>query len=198
MTLDRTRRGQGIHGECTLLVGRQIQPTHRTSLCRRLGRNSRPSPPVSVREVSAELEFDPDELEGRALRLVAKTGSLEIMDEVSQKDRRAIEGVISEVLNSQLYPEVMFRSSRAVCSRVDVSRYRAEVLGTANLHGEENEQAIQAQLILTEGSLRAHGEFRLRQSDFGLTIPSVAGGLLRIKDELKFVFFLVARKRNGA
>jgi polyisoprenoid-binding protein YceI len=155
-------------------------------------------PQFSVREFSAELEFDPDELEGGALRLVAKAGSLEIMDEVSQKDRKAIEGIISEVLNPQLYPKVVFRSSRVVCSRVDVSRYRAEVLGMVNLHGEENEQAIQAQLILTEGSLRAHGEFRLRQSDFGLTIASVAGGLLRIKDELKFMFFLVSRKQNGA
>jgi len=155
-------------------------------------------PQFSVRQFSAELEFDPEELEGGALRLVARTGSLEIMDEVSRKDRKAIEGVIGEVLHPERYPEVAFQSSRVVCTHVDQNRYRAEVLGTANLHGEENVQTIQAQMILTEGSLRAHGEFRLRQSDFGLTIASVAGGLLRIKDELKFTFFLVAQRQNGA
>jgi hypothetical protein len=67
-----------------------------------------------------------------------------------------------------------------------------------SLHGMENAQAMQAQLVLSDGSLRAYGEFRLRQTDYGLTIASVAGGMLRIKDELKFVFFIVARKQNGA
>jgi len=46
--------------------------------------------------------------------------------------------------------------------------------------------------------MRAYGEFRLRQTDYGLSIASVAGGMLRIKDELKFVYFIVARKQNGA
>jgi hypothetical protein len=55
---------------------------------------------------------------------------------------------------------------------------------------------IQAQLILSEGSLRAYGEFRLRQTDYGLSIASVAGGIVRIKDELKFVFFVVAREQK--
>jgi polyisoprenoid-binding protein YceI len=155
-------------------------------------------PQFSVRQFSAELEFDPDVLEGGALHLVAKTASLEIMDEVSQEDRKAIEAVIGEILHPQRYPDVAFHSSRVVCARVDQNRYRAEVLGTAKLHGEENVQTIQAQMILTDGSLRAHGEFRLRQSDFGLTIASVAGGMLHIKDELKFTFFLVAQRQNGA
>src|SRR5208282_4571256 len=68
-------------------------------------------PQFSVRQFSAELEFDPEELEGGALRLVARTGSLEIMDEVSRKDRKAIEGVIGEVLHPERYPEVAFQSS---------------------------------------------------------------------------------------
>jgi hypothetical protein len=64
------------------------------------------------------------------------------------------------------------------------------------LNGVEQSQSIQEQLILSEGSLRAYGEFRLRQTDYGLNIASVAGGILRIKDDLKFVFFVVARELN--
>ncbi|MGA7925950.1 MAG: YceI family protein [Candidatus Sulfotelmatobacter sp.] len=117
------------------------------------------------------------------------------MDEVSQQDRKAIEQVMfDDVLHPQRFPEVEFRSSQVVCSDVGKNRYRAEVMGTTVLHGEENAQTMQAQLILVDGSLRAYGEFRLRQSDYGLAIASVAGGTLRIKDELKFTFFLVARK----
>jgi hypothetical protein len=36
----------------------------------------------------------------------------------------------------------------------------------------------------------------LRQSDFGVAIASVAGGALKLKDDLKFGFFLIARRKN--
>jgi polyisoprenoid-binding protein YceI len=156
------------------------------------------NPRFCIREIMGEAELDVDKLDG-SLLLTAKTESLEIMDEVTQADRQAIERVMfGEVLHPQKFPEVVFRSSRVVCSVVGENRYAADVTGTASLHGVENPLSIQAQLVLTGGSLRAYGEFRLRQTDYGLNIASVAGGTLRIKDELKFTFFMVTRKRNGA
>jgi polyisoprenoid-binding protein YceI len=155
-------------------------------------------PRFSIQEFAGEVEFDPDELDSGALHLTVRTGSLGIMDEVSQQDRKAIERVMfGEVLHLEMYPEVIFRSSRALCSSVGENRYRADISGSVSLHGMENPESIQAQLVLGDESLRAYGELRLRQTDYGMTIASVAGGMLRIKDELKFVFFLVARK-NGA
>ena len=156
-------------------------------------------PTFLVREFFGDMEFDPDQLDGGSLHLTAKTGSLVIMDEVTQLDRKAIERVMfEEVLQPDTFPDVTFRSTRVVCSPVGANRYRAEVAGTMSLHGVEKLESIEAQLILNVGSLRAHGEFRLRQTDYDLAIASVAGGLLRIKDELKFVFFFVAPKQNGA
>jgi polyisoprenoid-binding protein YceI len=155
-------------------------------------------PRFSVRVFSGELEFGPDKLDRSSLNLTAQAGSLEIMDEVTQHDRRAVEQVMfGEVLHPQMFPEVTFRSSRAACSALGSNRYLADVTGMVSLHGEENQQSIQAQLIISNDSLRAYGEFRLRQTDYGITIASVAGGMIRIKDEVKFVFFLVARKPNG-
>jgi len=155
-------------------------------------------PRFSVREFSVELEFDPNKPEDGSLHLTAKTGSLEIIDEVSQHDRKAIERVMfDEVLHPERFPEVTFRSSRVICTLREGTRYRVETLGTITLHGEENVQRIQAQLILSNESIRVYGEFRLLQSEYGLAIASVAGGMLRIKNELKFVFFFVARKQAG-
>jgi polyisoprenoid-binding protein YceI len=154
-------------------------------------------PRFCVRDFSGEAEFDPDQLEPASLHLTASLSSLEIMDEVAQADRQAINRVMfDEVLQAQMFPEVTFRSSRVACSPVGENRYRADIAGIVSLHGMENLQSMQAQLILTDGSLRAHGEFRLRQTDYDLKIASVAGGMLRIKDELKFVFFIVARKQD--
>jgi hypothetical protein len=43
--------------------------------------------------------------------------------------------------------------------------------------------------------LRASGEFTLSQSVYNIKPVSVAGGALKIKDELKFSFEIVARKQ---
>jgi polyisoprenoid-binding protein YceI len=154
-------------------------------------------PRFSVRDFFGELLFDKDNLNGGSLHLSAKIRSLEIMDEVSKHDRQSIERVMfGEILHPEVFPEVRFTSSRVVCGAVEENRYRTDIGGTVSLHGVEQPQLIQAQLILSEGSLRAYGEFRLRQTDYGLSIASVAGGIVRIKDELKFVFFVVAREQK--
>jgi hypothetical protein len=149
-------------------------------------------PVFCVREFSGEIEFDRDKLDG-SLMMTAKAGSLEIKDEVTPFDRKAIERVLGEILRPNMFPEVAFRSSRVVCSEVGENLCRADISGIVSLHKMQKAQAIQAQLVLSEGSIRAYGEFRLRQTNFGLVLASVAGAMLRIKDELKVLFFVVAR-----
>jgi hypothetical protein len=48
--------------------------------------------------------------------------------------------------------------------------------------------------MLSGESLRASGEFVLRQKDYEIRPPIIAGGVVSIKDELKFSFDVVARK----
>ncbi len=43
--------------------------------------------------------------------------------------------------------------------------------------------------------LRANGEFSIRQTDYGIRLVSVAGGTLKLKDELKFTFDIVAQSQ---
>ena len=56
-------------------------------------------------------------------------------------------------------------------------------------------QSFIAQMTPGEDSLRAFGEFTLRRTDFNIKLVSVAGGALKVKDELKFSFDIVARKQ---
>jgi len=144
-------------------------------------------PSFFARNFSGEIEFDSDKLDG-SLNLTAKNGSLEIMDQVTKHDRNAIERVVGDVLRPELFPEVVFRSSMVVCGHI------RDIAGTVSLRDVENLQAIQAQLVLSDGSIRAYGQFRLRQTDYNLPLASVAGGILSIKNELKFGFFVVARQ----
>jgi hypothetical protein len=47
-----------------------------------------------------------------------------------------------------------------------------------------------------EDTLRGYGNFSVKQTEFGISIASVAGGTLKMKDELKIAFFIVAKKQG--
>jgi hypothetical protein len=47
-----------------------------------------------------------------------------------------------------------------------------------------------------DSMLRISGDFTLRQSDYGIKPVSFAAGALRLKDELKFNFEMVARHQE--
>jgi polyisoprenoid-binding protein YceI len=152
-------------------------------------------PKFSIRDFSGDLEFDSEKLAGR-LHLTARAASLEVMNEVTDRDRKSIERVLfGELLQPEKFPEIVFRSSKVVCSPAGDQRYRVSIEGVLCLHGEENSETMEVQLVRSDDSLRIYGDCRLRQTDYGLPIASVAGGMLRIKDELKFVFFFVAHPK---
>jgi hypothetical protein len=72
--------------------------------------------------------------------------------------------------------------------------YRLSVEGRLSLHGATCSHAFEGQLIVAGETLRAHGEFPLLQSHYGVKPVSVAGGTLKRKDELKLSFDVLARR----
>lgn len=153
------------------------------------------NPVIAVRELSGEVRFAPDHPDVSGLRLTMMTASMAVQNDVSDKDRREIERAMKEdVLETAKYPEIVFDASGARVDAVNEARYRVEVNGQLSLHGATKNQRVSAQLFLMGDTLRAQGDIPLRQTDFGITLVSVAGGTLKIKDELKCTFDLLARK----
>ena len=64
------------------------------------------------------------------------------------------------------------------------------------MHGVTRNQAIVVRVALLGSMLRASGDFTLDQTDYNIKLVSVAGGALKLKDELKFSFEMVARKQE--
>jgi hypothetical protein len=50
--------------------------------------------------------------------------------------------------------------------------------------------------VVNGDSLRATGDFAFRQTDYDITLVSTAAGTIRVKDELKCKFDIVARKHG--
>jgi polyisoprenoid-binding protein YceI len=156
------------------------------------------SPTIAIRDFTGEAHFSPTHPEESSLRLRIKADSLEVTDEVSDKDRQEIERQMrKEVLETARYPEIVFESIRVAADQVTEGQYRVQIAGNLSLHDITRECMISAQVIASEDSLRANGEFPLRQSDFGIKPVSAVGGTIKLKDELKFSFDIVASKFKG-
>ena len=79
--------------------------------------------------------------------------------------------------------------------RIMASQYRAKIKGNVTLRGLTRDCEITAQIIAGPDTLRAHGEFPLKQSDFNIKPVTAVGGTIKLKDELKFSFDIVAHKQ---
>jgi polyisoprenoid-binding protein YceI len=155
------------------------------------------SPKFAIRDVAGDILFDPKTIENSSLRASIKLGSLEIMDEVNTMERREIERVMfDEVLEKSIYPTAEFRTTRVSAAKTGENMYRLNLGADMTLHGISRGMMFDSQLVAGEDTLRAQGSFSLLQSDFNLKIASVANGTLKLKDELKFGFFVIARRKG--
>lgn len=153
-------------------------------------------PVILIRDFAGEVEFTPGTISPAQLRLTIRVDSLAVTGDVKESDRAEIERIMHEqVLETARYPEIVFESNNLTATKLAGGRYRARVIGNLTFHGvTQNNLWITAEVTLDEESLRAQGEFTLKQTDFQLKPVKVAAGALKLKNELKFSFDITARK----
>ena len=110
-------------------------------------------------------------------------GALQVRDpKVSDKDRAEIQKTMlgPEVLDVQQYPEIVFRSTSA--QPIDAGAWK--VSGNLMLHGETRALAVDVR----ETGGHYVGTTRFKQTEFGIKPVKVAGGSIRVKDEVRIEF----------
>ncbi len=123
---------------------------------------------------------DPD---GRKVELRANAAALRVRDpHVSAKDRNEIQTTMlgAQVLDVKRYPEIVFRSTSAEPAGADSWTVR----GNLTLHGQTNPVAIEVR----KKDGHYVGSSRFKQTDFGIKPVKVAGGTIRVKDEVRIEF----------
>jgi polyisoprenoid-binding protein YceI len=154
------------------------------------------NPVIAIRDFSGEARFQPELLEDASLHLTFAAASMAVTNDISEKDRAEIERAMQEqVLESARYPNIAFDSSGVTASKTGEGQYRVKIDGNLTLRAVTRNQQIPAFVNLTGDTFRANGEFTLKQTDYGIKPVSVAGGSLKLKDELKFIFDIVARRK---
>lgn len=94
----------------------------------------------------------------------------------------------AEVLDAERHPEIVVRASA-----LEGSWKRPVARATVTLKDHARIVTVPLEIERSPGTLRARGDFRIRQTDFGMTPFSVAGGAIQVADEVEVAFDVVAR-----
>jgi len=134
-------------------------------------------------EISAPISGGTVDVTARQVELHARTSALKVLDPgVSEKDRNEIQGTMlgASVLDAPTHPEIVFRSTAAEAAGPGAWKVR----GNLTLHGQTHTVDVE---------VRADGEHyvgtsRFKQTEFGIQPVKVAGGTIRVKDEVRIEF----------
>jgi polyisoprenoid-binding protein YceI len=150
------------------------------------------NPSFVLGDVRGDLALEPDDLPTATCRLVIKADSLTLTEDVNDADRREIERrTQQEVLESATYPEIIYECRQGTA--VAHGPMQLTLKGDLTLHGVTRPELVSTRLFLTGDTIRAQGEASVRQSDYGIKLVTAVGGMLRMKDEVKLTFDIVAR-----
>jgi hypothetical protein len=112
---------------------------------------------------------------------------LNVMDPSLAADRRAevqAKMLSADVLDVAKFPDITFTSNAVESAGAD----RWNVSGRLTLHGQSRDITF---AVARAGNIY-RGEARIKQRDFGIEPIRVAGGTVKVKDEVKVAFEIAA------
>jgi len=121
------------------------------------------------------------------VELWVNSAQLRVADKgISARDRSQIQTTMlgPKVLDADAFPEIHFRSTSVVARKAG----QWTVSGELELHGVK--RAIRFEVQRTGRAYR--GTASLKQSDFGIEPVTIAGGTVKVKDEVSVEFEIVA------
>jgi polyisoprenoid-binding protein YceI len=159
-----------------------IDPTHSTVTVR-VYKSGLFSGLAHDHEIQAPVAAGSIDAREKAVQISFKVADMKVIDtSASQSERQEIEATMKgpKVLDVAQFPEISFASIRVASSGSD----RSEVTGMLKLHGVSREIAVP--VVLHDG--KYSGSVTLKQTDYGITPVKIAGGAVKVKDEIVIEF----------
>jgi len=148
---------------------------------------------VEAKKIMGCATIDETDVTRSSIKLEFPSADIRVIDpKESQKDRAEVQRTMeTEVLRVSEYPSIIFEST-AVERTGDANRVR--VRGNLTIRGKTLPVVIPLTLAhLEEGTYRATGEYRFKQSSFMIKPVQIAGGTVKVKDELETQFEIVLK-----
>jgi polyisoprenoid-binding protein YceI len=144
-------------------------------------------------EISAPIRQGGFDDEKQTAELSVDARSLRVLDPgVSASDRAQIQATMlgPKVLDTDKFQEIKFHSTRI--ERLGEGKWT--VNGELTLHGQT--RPVKLEVEGEKGHYR--GSAVLKQRDFGITPVSIAGGSVKVKDEIRVEFEIVSKHTNAS
>ena len=155
------------------------------------------SPVFAIRDYQGEIELADDQASGMKVSLTIRASSLELIDSVKESDRQEIQRqLMDEVLEVGQFPQIAFTSTKVAPTQIAANWFRSQIEGDMKLHGITRPVPIDSQLRINGPDVRLSGEMALLLSAFKIKRVSAMGGMIKLKDELKFAFDFVGQQRH--
>ncbi|HEY1921865.1 MAG TPA: YceI family protein [Tepidisphaeraceae bacterium] len=156
------------------------------------------NPVFAVRSYTGDIRFDSDGL-NLWCQIAVQADSLQITGSPKDSDREEItRAMFEEVLEIKRFPQILFASTASTVTKIADNWFRAQVKGDMQIHGMTKPQSIDFQVRVSDEGLRLSGEFPLSLTTYKMKRVSALGGMIQLKDELKFSFDLVAQKQASS
>lgn len=138
----------------------------------------------------AEGSFNASEPARVAFRVDARALKVAPDDKLSSEKQAEVQNTMhSEVLESQKFPDITFKSTTIQPTQAG----RWLVTGDLNLHGQT--RPVQVEVRAAEGGYK--GVAKLKQTDFGIR-PVNVGGVVKVKNELEITFSVFPAQNRAA
>jgi len=148
---------------------------------------------VEAKKIMGCATIDETDVTRSSIKLEFPSADIRVIDpKESEKDRAEVQRTMeTDVLRVSEYPSITFEST-AVERTGDANRMR--VRGNLTIRGKTLPVVIPLTLThLDEGTYRATGEYRFKQSSFLIKPVQLAGGTVKVKDELETQFEIVLK-----
>jgi polyisoprenoid-binding protein YceI len=173
----------------TLAQDRSIDTSH-SSLKVRVFKSGLFSALAHDHEIEAPITAGTVRMGGNpSVTLAVHARELRVLDPETSANTRAdvqktMEG--SDVLDVDRFPEISFQSTEIQKK----GEQHWTVRGNLTLHGRTS--PVDVDVVLRDGHFE--GSAQLKQHDFGMTPVSIAGGTVKVKDEVRIEFTIVLKQ----
>lgn len=153
-----------------------------------------PNHTVVAKSFSGKIDLPKDEARLTAT-VETETASLTNVDAtMGDFERKEFHAALrNTVLEIEKYPSILFKSVSVANIQRSGDNRTFTLTGDLTLHGVTRQVTFPVKATITKDQIQAAGEAKLKQSDFGMKPFEKGLGLIKIGDEVKVVFNVVAK-----
>lgn len=151
---------------------------------------------VVAKVFSGQVVFDDAAPGASTVALTIDASSLKVSTELEPEgDAVQVEERMrsATVLDIAKFATIGFKSTAVSGKQTGPGKFDLSVTGAFSLHGVSKAFTVPVTLALKGNALTASGSMEVKQTDFGITPTTAAGGMVKVEDTVVLTFAIVAK-----